>query len=584
MGEKQRYVKPFFFNDSVFVYNPLNLERAICDTESYLQLNDKDLPNVLVSEKKVKDSILRGFPKKPDIRVMYLLLTDACNFRCKYCFIEEAFESYPSDYMTKEIAEKALDFFLKKCSFQNKKVIFYGGEPLLNKEVLEFSISKIKKHDKETGQKTSISIVTNGSLIDNKTAKLFRKSNVQVGVSLDGNKEAHNSMRLDAKGKKTFDSVIRGWKLLKKNGVDASISFTLGSHNVNDLEKHITWICAKLKPKAIGFNPPNTIPVKGNPATVSADLITQKLIKAYKIMQEHGIYEDRIYARRITPFIKKKFWLKDCCGCGNEIAVSPEGMIGPCHAFVSSKKYFIKEIPKDEKELKENPIWQEWNRRAPINTEQCQNCTAIALCGGGCPYYSYVTKGDIWALDERSCVLCNTTLTWLLKETYSKIKGENVEVLYRQPMNGDETRFANFVKDLLRENPPMGDVRKLSDPRFVTGMMNLVNNGKAACYFAEEDFEIVGFCNSIYKDQMTKIGIAVKKDHRGKGIATRLLELCLIDAKKDGFRKTIAEIYAANKESIELFENNGFVNTAKVSKIVEYKGKKINELVFEKAL
>jgi radical SAM protein with 4Fe4S-binding SPASM domain len=407
---------------------------------------------------------------------------------------------------------------------------------------------------------------------------------VQVGVSLDGHKEAHNSMRLDANGKKTFDSVMRGWKLLKKNGAYASISFTLGSHNVNDLDKHIKWICTKLKPKAIGFNLPNTIPFKGNPATVSADLITQKLIKAYKIMQEHGIYEDRIYARRITPFIKKKFWLKDCCGCGNEIAVSPEGMVGPCHAFVSSKKYFIKRIPKDEKELKENQVWQEWNRRAPINTEQCQNCTAIALCGGGCPYYSYVTKGDIWALDERSCVLCNTTLTWLLKEAYSKIKSETVDILYRQPMHGDEERFASFVTGLTKENLPMGNLQRLLDPRFVTGMINLINSGKAACYFAEKDFEIIGFCNSIHDDKNTKIGVAVKKEHRGKGVATRLLELCLIDAKKDGFRKAIAEIYAANKDSTELFQNNGFVNTGKVSKIVEYGGKKTNELIFEKVL
>ncbi|MBI4214923.1 GNAT family N-acetyltransferase [archaeon] len=568
------YVVPFFFDTGVFLFNPLTMEKAVCSQDDFFSgVARANLPSVFVSKEKALAELAAKKAKQPQVRIAYFLLTDACNFGCKYCFIEEAFDQYPSNMMPVQTAEKAADFVLS-CPGASK-IIFYGGEPLLNTLAMRAVLEKVKKFNEEKshGKRVTASLVTNGSLVTDEIAEMLKDFNVGVGVSIDGMKEAHDKMRVTRASTPTFESVVNGWWMLKKHGVEPSISFTIGSHNINDLERHVEWVCLELKPRAIGFNPQNIIPGKENPADVSPDVVARKIIEASLIAKKYGVHEDRFYKRRVESFVRKKFWVKDCSGCGNEIAVAPDGSIGPCHAFISSKQNFTM-MPANEEALVQNPIWAEWNKRCPANTKYCLDCPAISICGGGCPYYSFVTAGSIWNIDERICVLANHALSWLVREAYAAKTGDRPAVMLRRPMPGDASRFEDFARTVQADSLTTHAHVERLDKRFPGAMFNLQNQGKAACYLAENDFRIVGFCNALYKDDTSaEIGIVVLKEERGKGLGLRLLEACLRTCLIDGITRADAVISKSSRH-YDFFKKSGFRKS----------GKKPEYFVFSKSL
>lgn len=558
------YITPFFLGGDVFLYNPINMEKAVCSQEDYFSGAVKEkLPALFVAEKDATDKLNKKIGSIPQhIRVAYFLATDACNFKCKYCFVEEAYKEYPSNYLSIEGAEKVADFLLS-CKELNR-IIFYGGEPLLNRPSMIAVLKKVKAHNegKPKERRIALNILTNGSLIDDGAIQIIKEYGLIVGVSIDGMRDAHDKMRITRAGTPTFDSVMAGWKKLKDNGINAGISFTLGSHNINDLERHVEWVCSELKPESIGFNLPSEVPGKGNPADVPIEISSEKLIKASEICKKYGVFEDRFYNRRVKTFIAKEFWYKDCSGVGSEIAVAPDGTIGPCHAHVSTRKYFIKP-PKTEEELLKTDIWKEWFSRYPINMPECSHCPAISLCGGGCPYYSEITSGSMWDTDERVCVLVNYSLSWLVREAYAAKTGLRPDVMYRRPMPGDENRFDELAKSLQSEQPELeAHVEKLNSG-FPLAMHRRINDGTGVCLFAEKDFKIIGFCNVLPQaDGSANVDVFVEKAFRGEGIGPELLDLCLREAKVKGWDWLVISTHESNAYR-GFFEKNGFHQFAK---------------------
>lgn len=360
------------------------------------------------------------------VSVLYLLATDGCNLGCSYCYIKNALpEGYSFSMMDKNIAEKALQLYVANISkfIEEPKIVLYGGEPLLNMDVV-FYVANRYTEMKLLGQlpeKTSLTINTNATLINEEFLYFIRNKNITIAVSLDGMKEMHDCMRKYRDGGGTYDQVTRNCFLMAERGINFGLSVTVTKANINDLENVLCWLHDKFGVLSIGFN----IAIHQNEEVLGmaeekyAELITQKLINCFKICREKGIYEDRMM-RKVDAFVKGYPYIYDCGAPGDQFVVSPEGLVGICQAYCGNKKYFV---PIDEiKNAKDHPIWKKWKSRSPIYQKQCYSCISLGICGGGCPYNAELKTGSIWGIDETFCVHSKKTVRFLLEDLYQQTK------------------------------------------------------------------------------------------------------------------------------------------------------------------
>ena len=363
-----------------------------------------------------------------NIQHMYFIPTTDCNLRCKYCFVEDDDRKISSSYMSKETAEKGLELFAKLTENAKKiSITFYGGEPLLNPDIVYHSMRYIRALEASGAFKcpVEISLLTNGTLVDDNTVKTILETKAKVAVSIDGPRELHDASRIDTHGNPTFSRVIAGYRKLQEAGAAPGISCTLSKYNVDHIEKIAEIIAKDLRPSGVGFN--ILLPkINGsNSAEVSHDLAASKLIPAFEILREYGIYEDRVM-RRVRPYIETGVHLKDCMGVGGQIVLAPNGKIGPCQALLGFEDYFPLDVEElhskissfSSDDIYKNNLFDEWRHRFPFNMKECADCFAIAICGGGCPYASLVSRGSIWNVDERVCSQSKKIMEWMLWDTF----------------------------------------------------------------------------------------------------------------------------------------------------------------------
>ena len=437
----------FSNNNVVAVYDSLSHNVFYGDRElvSFLErikaqkkIDPKDLKHakklyddgILVSEKFDPDEILnkvRKFVDKPHIDSLYVVTTDKCNYACKYCFIEG---NMPSDHefsmMTEDILKKGINLFVKSLSKDAEKteVVFYGGEPLLNRKIIEIG-NDLLDEKREIGiiKQLNKMIFTNGSLVTGEVADFFNKNNINVGFSLDGWKEINDKARVSISKKGTFDNTINGYKNLKLAGCNIGISCTVSFHNIDVLEKVMEYFATELEAKFVSLNPLfDTSRMKLSKKFL--EHMADKIIQAYDVSKKYGIYEDRV-TKFIEPFVKGYIRVVDCAGCGRQLVLAPNGQIGPCHAFLGNKKFFCGSVYDKDFDPTKNATFQEWSTRSPFNMKECLNCSAISICGGGCPYNSLIRKQSIYEVDERICVLAKKVLEKIIWEGFENVKRKN---------------------------------------------------------------------------------------------------------------------------------------------------------------
>ena len=166
------------------------------------------------------------------------------------------------------------------------------------------------------------------------------KAGAVVAISIDGQKEVHDQMRVDSSGKGTFDEVIRSYRLAQQSGVKTGICVTIDQHNIFQMKEIVQWVADKLGVKGMGFNIliDNTTKQIIDEHDRYAEIVAQGLIESFKVARAAGIYEDRMM-RRVKNFLDKEPVLSDCGGCGLQIVISPDGKIGVCQAFAARKNF-----------------------------------------------------------------------------------------------------------------------------------------------------------------------------------------------------------------------------------------------------
>ncbi len=404
------YIYAFSTLENVYIYIPFKHSFFQFSKKEWEEIKDFKVDSEKIGklrkmriyvEKDYKRKFLefyqKNYAREAKPAVVYLIATDACNFGCTYCFIENNFDTERRSMANIENAKPWIDYAIRN-SGGSVKFIFYGGEPLLNRQFVIEAIEYIKKSAQ--GKEVSISINTNGSIYSEELAETFRRNNVAVSISLDGPKELHDKNRITKTGTGTFDLIESNMLKYAEKGVNIGLSITITKDTVNFLPQIAEWISDKYKfVKSVGFNPPQSSE-NGNPANVSNfEFLMVQLYNAFRVFRQKGIYEDRVM-RRLKYIITKTPYLKDCAGCGNQIVVAADGRIGPCQAFLGTGKFFERKKP-ESYVFSDDATIREWNNLTPINKAACQDCPFILICGNGCPYYSYVVTGSLSNCDYR---------------------------------------------------------------------------------------------------------------------------------------------------------------------------------------
>jgi uncharacterized protein len=370
---------------------------------------------------------LRGFVS------LWLLAVQTCNMGCKYCVVDAeeqtrrlpmlpTYSNVPKGMMTPQVADAALEYFEKNLRFHRPpeaRVTLYGGEAMLNRTLLFHAIPRAREITWENARAPlTIMVFTNGLQYDPEITELYKKYNVTVGISIDGTKKHHDAARVNLSGKGTFDKVVESYHKYREAGLSMGVSCTIGKHNSDELSEIADYFINVLKVPAAQFQTPILMPDDKNKYYVQMADAADSAMAAYKRFRDAGI-DEGLAMRRISMFVDRKFNRRDCLAVGGELAVTPDGTMGPCHnATVAPNSPFKGSILDANADPESQGNFIEWHARMPLNMPGCHGCSFIGLCGGGCPLNAQLSTGTIWEKDPHQCGYMEKFVNWLLEDIW----------------------------------------------------------------------------------------------------------------------------------------------------------------------
>lgn len=346
--------------------------------------------------------------KQPVIKAMCLHVAHDCNMNCAYCFGDKgAFEGIRC-LMSLETGKRALDFLIENsASRHNLEVDFFGGEPLMNFDVVKELVSYGREQEKIHNKNIRFTITTNGILLDQEKIDYIDENMVNVILSIDGRPEVNDRMRKTVNGKGTYDIITRNYKNFIKKRQDRQYyvrgTFTRYNLDFADDVKHLL---------DQGFSNVSVEPVVTSEQYdyTLQDSDTDRILGEYDRLSD--MYIEHVMQGKPFRFFHFNVDLNQgpCvikrvsgCGAGTEyVAISPEGDIYPCHQFVGNKLFKLGNIA-DEKF--ENRLFDTFNQAHIYNKKDCSECWARFYCSGGCHANAYNTNGDIMKPYRLGCAL-----------------------------------------------------------------------------------------------------------------------------------------------------------------------------------
>lgn len=342
------------------------------------------------------------------VKALCLHVAHICNLNCSYCFASQGKYNGERAVMPLEVGKRALDFLIENSGTRrNLEVDFFGGEPLMNFDVVKELVKYARGREKETGKNFRFTLTTNGMLIDDDVIDFANRECSNVVLSLDGRREVHDRYRVDYAGNGSWERIVPKFQKLveARGGKNYYMRGTFTHANpdfLNDIKEMLS----------LGFRELSMEPVVTSPDDPSAlteeDLPT--VLRQYEELAEL-MQEKR---REGDPFTFYHYMidLKDgpCiykrvsgCGSGTEyMAVTPWGDLYPCHQFVGDEKFRLGDVWHG---VDNKAIQDEFESCNVYARPECRSCWAKLYCSGGCAANAYHASGSVTGIYEYGCKL-----------------------------------------------------------------------------------------------------------------------------------------------------------------------------------
>ena len=342
------------------------------------------------------------------IKAMCLHVAHTCNLNCSYCFASQGKYQGDRAVMSFEVGKQAFDFLIANSgNRRNLEVDFFGGEPLMNWDVVKQLVAYARSVEKEHNKNFRFTLTTNGLLIDDEVIDFLNKEMSNVVLSLDGRREVHDHFRKDYAGNGSYDRILPKFKKLvdARGGKGYYMRGTFTHQNV-DFTNDIFHMAD------LGFTELSMEPVVCPPddpyALTQEDL--PKLFEQYEILAKEMIKRKK--EGRPFTFYHYMLDLKNgpCiynritgCGSGTEyMAVTPWGELYPCHQFVGDEKYSLGNIWDG---VTNKAVQDEFRSCNAYARKECKDCWARLYCSGGCAANAYHATGSVNGIYEYGCEL-----------------------------------------------------------------------------------------------------------------------------------------------------------------------------------
>ncbi|MBQ9914318.1 MAG: thioether cross-link-forming SCIFF peptide maturase [Clostridia bacterium] len=361
------------------------------------------------------------------VKALCMHIAHTCNLNCSYCFASQGKYHGDRAMMSFEVGKQAFDFLVANSGTRkNLEVDFFGGEPLMNFDVVKKLVAYARSIEKEHGKNFRFTLTTNGVLIDDNVIEFANREMSNVVLSLDGRKEVHDRFRVDYNGKGSWEKIVPKFQKLveAREGKNYYMRGTFTHHNpdfLEDIKEMLSLgfrelsmepvVCAEDDPSALT---PEDLPVVMKQYEQLAELMLRK----HKEGDGFTFYHYMIDLKG-GPCIYKRI---SGCGSGTEyMAVTPWGDLYPCHQFVGEEKYKLGDVWKG---VTNTEIQNEFAECNVYTREECRSCWARLYCSGGCAANAYHATGSVKGIYSTGCELFKKRMECAIMLEVAKTLGD----------------------------------------------------------------------------------------------------------------------------------------------------------------
>ncbi|MBR3268277.1 MAG: thioether cross-link-forming SCIFF peptide maturase [Oscillospiraceae bacterium] len=342
------------------------------------------------------------------VKALCLHVAHTCNLNCSYCFASQGKYHGDRAVMSYAVGKRALDFLIENSgSRHNLEVDFFGGEPLMNFQVVKDLVAYARSIEKEKHKNFRFTLTTNGMLIDDDVIEFANRECSNVVLSLDGRREIHDRFRVDYAGNGSWEKIVPKFQKLvaARGGKNYYMRGTFTHANPDFLED--IKVMLGLDFRELSMEP--VVCPAGDPSALTEEDLPI-IEKQYEKLAELMISE-RNAGRPFTfyhymidlkggPCIYKRI---SGCGSGTEyMAVTPWGDLYPCHQFVGEEKFRLGDIYSG---VQNTAVQEDFAACNVYAREECRDCWARLYCSGGCAANAYHATGSVRGVYSYGCRL-----------------------------------------------------------------------------------------------------------------------------------------------------------------------------------
>ncbi len=390
------------------------------NVEEELNKLKKQFKNAVVKEKiseLIKNGILKNTGENcatktranHDVNIINsidLLISEGCNLACKYCYVKNGQYQGKSDLMSVDIGKKAVDFLIKKSGDRSDLFLcFFGGEPLLNFEVLKEVVAYALEKGKVNNKMFHFTMTTNGILLTKEIVGFIAKHGFKVTISIDGDKHSHNINRPLPRGGDSYTTLSKNLNNLNRYNLSYAARTTVTSYTkdrIADNFEHLLLLGFKRIHIENAYSPKSSVFISETGDVRETkhqfSLITEKIIEKIESGTVTAIESSPLPVGKI---INKRKSTRSCLAGLGYVTVDVHGDIYLCHRLVGEKDFLMGNVVSGhyKTEIPEKIVTElDVDSREP-----CRKCWARYICGGGCHAINYVFNKDISKAPELYC-------------------------------------------------------------------------------------------------------------------------------------------------------------------------------------